>query len=67
MTSLTGHNAHPAQIHTYVRGQWQIENRLHWVRDVTYAEDVSPVRTGTAPRVMASLRKPATSALRLTG
>lgn len=49
VTSLTGRAAHPAQIHTYVRGQWQIENRLHWVRDVTYSEDASRVRTGNAP------------------
>jgi predicted transposase YbfD/YdcC len=67
VTSLTGPAAHPAQIHTYVRGQWQIENRLHWVRDVTFGEDASRVRTGSAPRVMASLRNLAISALRLTG
>lgn len=67
VTSLTGHATHPAQIQTYVRGQWQIENRLHWVRDVTYGEDTSRVRTGNAPRVMASLRNLALSALRLAG
>jgi hypothetical protein len=26
-----------------VRGHWGIEDRLHWVRDVTYDEDRSPV------------------------
>jgi hypothetical protein len=31
-------------------------NRLHWVGDVTYQDDKSLVRTGNAPRVMASLR-----------
>lgn len=67
VTSLTGPAAHPAQIHAYVRGQWQIENRLHWVRDVTMGEDASRVRTGTAPRVMASLRNLTISALRLAG
>jgi hypothetical protein len=45
----------------------EIENRLHWVRDVTYQEDKSLVRTGNAPRVMASLRSPAISLLRLDG
>jgi predicted transposase YbfD/YdcC len=40
----------------WVRGHWHIENKLHWVRDVTYQEDKSLVRTGNAPRVMASLR-----------
>ena len=40
---------------------------LHWVRDVTYQEDKSLVRTGNAPRVMASLRSLAISLLRLDG
>ena len=38
-----------------------------WVRDVTYQEDKSLVRTGNAPRVMASLRSLAISLLRLDG
>ena len=38
-----------------------------WVRDVTYQEDKSLVRTGNAPRVMASLRSLAVSLLRLGG
>ena len=42
-------------------------NKLHWVRDVTYQEDKSLVRTGNAPRVMASLRSLAISLLRLDG
>jgi hypothetical protein len=40
---------------------------LHHVRDTTYAEDASQVRTGTAPRVMASLRNLAIAILRLHG
>jgi hypothetical protein len=32
------------------------ENRLHWVRDVTFGEDASTARSGSLPRVMASLR-----------
>ncbi|MEU4525782.1 ISAs1 family transposase [Amycolatopsis sp. NPDC024027] len=64
LTSLTGH---PAQIGGYVRGHWHIENKLHWVRDVTYNEDQSRARTSTAPRVMASLRNLATSAHRQAG
>jgi hypothetical protein len=51
----------------WVRGHWHIENKLHWVRDVTYQEDNSLVRTGNAPRVMASLRSLAISLLRLDG
>lgn len=66
VTSLSGHTD-PTQLASLVRGHWEIENRLHWVRDVSYGEDASRVRTGTAPRVMASLRNLAISALRLTG
>jgi predicted transposase YbfD/YdcC len=47
--------ADPATLAAWVRGHWHIENKLHWVRDVTYQEDRSLVRTGNAPRVMASL------------
>ena len=44
-------NADPATLAAWVRGHWEIENRLHWVRDVTYQEDKSLVRTGKrAPR-----------------
>ena len=58
-------DADPAALAAWVRGHWEIENRLHWVRDVTYQEDRSLVRTGNAPRVMASLRSLAISLLRL--
>jgi predicted transposase YbfD/YdcC len=60
-------DAGPAALAAWVRGHWEIENRLHWVRDVTYQEDKSLVRTGNAPRVMASLRSLAISLLRLDG
>ena len=60
-------NADPATLAAWVRGHWEIENRLHWVRDVTYQEDKSLVRTGNAPRVMASLRSLAISLLHIGG
>jgi predicted transposase YbfD/YdcC len=60
-------DADPATLAAWVRGHWEIENRLHWVRDVTYQEDKSLVRTGNAPRVMASLRSLAISLLRIGG
>ena len=59
--------ADPATLAAWVRGHWHIENKLHWVRDVTYQEDKSLVRTGNAPRVMATLRGLAISLLRLDG
>jgi DDE_Tnp_1-associated len=40
-----------------LRGHWAIE-ALHHIRDVTFAEDASQVRTGNAPTVMAALRNP---------
>jgi predicted transposase YbfD/YdcC len=60
-------DAGPATLAAWVRSHWHIENKLHWVRDVTYQEDKSLVRTGNAPRVMATLRSLAISLLRLDG
>jgi predicted transposase YbfD/YdcC len=59
--------AGPATLAAWARGHWHIENKLHWVRDVTYQEDKSLVRTGNAPRVMATLRSLAISILHLDG
>ena len=59
--------ASPETLAAWVRRHWHIENKLHWVRDVTYQEDKSLVRTGNAPRVMATLRSLAISILRLDG
>src|SRR6266511_2127257 len=38
-----------------LRAHWQVEG-LHWVRDVTFAEDASRIRTSAGPQVMAALR-----------
>jgi hypothetical protein len=43
------------------------DNKLHYVRDVTYGEDASQTRTRNGPRVMASFRNLAISTLRLAG
>jgi predicted transposase YbfD/YdcC len=59
--------ADAATLASWIQGHRHIENKLHWVRDVTYQEDKSLVRTGNAPRVMASLRSLAISILRLDG
>ena len=55
ITSLSSREAAPEHLATYVRGHWSIENRLHWVRDVTFREDRSQVKTGSRPRIMATL------------
>ena len=44
-----------------------MENRLHWTRDVTFHEDDSQLRTGTAPRAMASFRNLSLNTFRLAG
>ncbi len=67
ITSADHTAAPPATLAAWVQGHWGIENRLHWVRDVTYDEDRSQIRTGNAPHVMATLRNTAISLLRLTG
>ena len=55
ITSLTFAQASPARLADYIRGHWAIENGLHHVRDVTFAEDASQLRTGIGPQVMACL------------
>jgi predicted transposase YbfD/YdcC len=66
VTSLTAAQAHPARLADWIRGRWGIEAHHH-IRDATYAEDASQVRTGTAPRAMASLRNLAIGVLRAPG
>lgn len=67
ITSASSQIAAPVTLATWIQGHWGIENQLHWVRDVTYDEDHSQVRTGHAPRVMATVRNTAISLLRLHG
>ncbi|GCB43895.1 transposase [Streptomyces sp. NL15-2K] len=66
VTSLTAGQATPAQIARLVRDHWKIE-ALHHVRDTTFAEDASHLRTGNAPRAMATWRNLAIGALRAAG
>ena len=65
VTSLSPDQATPAQLLALTRGHWGIENRLHWVRDVTFDEDRCQIRTGNAPQVMAALRNLVIGLLRL--
>ncbi len=49
ITSLSGDRADASTLLKLVRGHWQIENELHYVRDVTLREDACRVRCGNAP------------------
>jgi predicted transposase YbfD/YdcC len=55
VTSLPFEQASPARLADLLRGHWAIE-ALHHLRDVTFAEDASQVRTDGGPHVMATLR-----------
>jgi hypothetical protein len=48
-TSLSVQKADPVRLLHLNRAHWSIENRLHWVRDVTFDEDRSQIRTRNAP------------------
>ncbi len=67
ITDLAPHEAQPEELAAWIRGHWQIENALHWVRDVTFAEDLSQVRAGAGAQIMAPLRNLAISLHRLAG
>jgi hypothetical protein len=49
------HQARPDHLATCIRGHWSIENKLHWVRDGTYDEDRSQIRTANGTQIMATL------------
>jgi hypothetical protein len=56
VTSLSEEKADASQLLKLMRDHWQIENGLHWVRDVTLKEDACRVRKGSVPQVLAALR-----------
>ena len=66
ITSLTAAQADPVLLARWLRGHWAIE-ALHWVRDVTFDEDRSQIRTSNGPQIMAALRNLVITALRLAG
>jgi hypothetical protein len=67
VTSCSQEQADANRVGELARGQWQIENGLHWERDVVFDEDRSQIRTGHGPQAMAGLRNFAISCLRLAG
>ena len=67
LTSLTPQKASPVRLLSLNRNHWSIENRFHWIRDVTFDEDRCHIRKGAAGQVMAGLRNLVLSLLRMAG
>lgn len=65
ITSLPATDAGPERLLDLARAHWAIENKLHYVRDVTFREDRCRVRAGARP--LATLRSLATSLIRSLG
>lgn len=66
-TSLGRKEAEAGRLLNLTRCHWHIENKSHWVRDVTFDEDRSQVRSGSIPEVMAALRNTAIGLMRWAG
>ncbi|GAB2484086.1 hypothetical protein [Nocardiopsis aegyptia] len=67
ITSAEGRTAPALVLARWERQHWGIENTLHHVRDVTYDENRSQMRTGSVPRVMSTLRNTAIGLFRAAG
>lgn len=67
ITDLSPQQASPLELLALVRGHWGIENRSHYVRDVSFAEDRSRLRSGHAPQILAALRNVAITLLHRSG
>ncbi|MDP9844432.1 putative transposase YbfD/YdcC [Streptosporangium lutulentum] len=67
LSSLPADLAGPEHLNHYVRSHWGVENREHYVRDVTFGEDAGQVRTGQLPHVMAAIRNLVIGAFRQQG
>ena len=46
----------PEQAYQFLRHHWHIENKLHWQKDITWAEDRQRIKTGYAPEILSYLR-----------
>jgi len=67
ISSLPSEVSDAARLAALKRGHWQVENGLHYVKDVTLGEDASQTHIGTAADVFAMLRNIAISLLRRDG
>jgi predicted transposase YbfD/YdcC len=67
ITDLCPKQAAPLRLLSLVRGHWGIENRSHYVRDVSFQEDRSRLRSGNAPQLLAAFRNLAISLIHRSG
>lgn len=67
ITDLAPQQAPPSHLLTLVRGHWGIENHSHYVRDVSFQEDRSRLRTDNAPQILAACRNLALTLLHRAG
>lgn len=67
ITNLSAAQASPERLLHVVRSHWSIENGSHYVRDVTFAEDRSHLRSGAAPQIWAAFRNLALTLIHRTG
>jgi predicted transposase YbfD/YdcC len=67
ITSLPADVSDAAQLAKLKRGHWQVENGLHYVKDVTLGEDASQTHRGNGADVFAMVRNIAISLLRRAG
>jgi predicted transposase YbfD/YdcC len=67
IVTLPAEHAQPTDLYDWARREWHIENRVHWIRDVTFHEDAHQARTGNGPAVAAVLRNTAIGYHRING
>jgi predicted transposase YbfD/YdcC len=67
ITSLGWQEADAAQVEALWRGHWGIENKVHYVRDVSMGEDAGQIRVGNAPQALAAFRNGLLTVLRSIG
>ena len=67
ITDLPAEEASVAEIASWARGHWAVENTVHWCRDVTFNEGKSQVRAHNTPSLLAVLRDLIRGTLKLAG
>lgn len=67
ITSLKPEQADAGRLLKLVRQHWGIENRVFYVRDMSFGEDACRARTGSGPHVLSCLRNAAINLLSRAG